>query len=89
MKQINGINEISGIREDAKLLPMAKISGREFLVDVERRELRDFNNPENIIRMHSSLGRQLVREMHGTQWNSMGVSTGTRTGTGTDRGMEV
>ncbi|MFA6424667.1 MAG: hypothetical protein WCW64_00610 [Phycisphaerae bacterium] len=71
------------ISEDAKLLPIATIDGREFLVDIEQRELRDFNDPENIIRMHSPAGRQLISGMQGTQWNSMGVSKGA------DRGMEV
>jgi len=76
MKQIN---------QDVKLLPIANIDGREFLVDVEQRELRDFNNPENIIKMHSAFGRQLIKEMQGTQWNSMGISTST----GTDKSIEA
>ena len=61
---------------DAELLPIARIDGREFLVDVKCREFRDFDDPDNVIKMHSSIGRQIISEMQGTDWNSMGISTG-------------
>ena len=64
------------INQDTKLLPIVKVNGGEFLVDVERREFRDFDDPDNVIKMHSSIGRQIISEMQGTQWNSMGISTG-------------
>jgi hypothetical protein len=68
------------MNQDAKLLPMAKVLGREFLIDIENRELRDFNDPENVISMHSPIGRQIIKEMQGTEWNSMGISTGRQDG---------
>ena len=64
------------INQDTKLLPIAKVDGREFLVDIERREFRDFDDQDNVIKMRSSIGRQIISEMQGTQWNSMGISTG-------------
>jgi hypothetical protein len=67
MKQIN---------QDVKLLPIAKVFGRDVIVDIDRREFRDFDNPENIIKMHSPVGRQILNAMQGTDWNSMGISTG-------------
>lgn len=63
------------MKQDVKLLPIAKVLGREFLIDVECREFRDFNDPEDVIKMHSSAGRQIIRDMQGTEWNSMGIST--------------
>ena len=63
------------MNQDTKLLPVIKLYGREFLVDVERREFRDFDNSGTVIKMHSPVGRQILREMHGTDWNSMGIST--------------
>ncbi len=60
----------------AELLPIARIGNRDFLVDVERREFRDFDDPDNVINMHSPVGRQILSEMQGTDWNSMGISTG-------------
>jgi hypothetical protein len=36
--------------------------GKEFLIDVENRELRDFDNPENVIKMHSQAGRLLISD---------------------------
>ena len=62
--------------QDVKLLPIARVFGRDIIVDVERREFRDFDNPDNVINMHSPVGRQILSEMQGTDWNSMGISTG-------------
>ena len=61
---------------NAKLLPLAKIDGKDFLVDVVNREFRDFDNQGTVIKMHSPIGRQILRELQGTDWNSMGISTG-------------
>ena len=63
------------MNEDAKLLPLAKVADRQFLVDVESREFRDFDNPDTVIKMHSLAGRELLEQMKGSDWNSMGIST--------------
>ena len=68
------------INQDIKLLPLAKIDGRDFLVDIEHHEFRDFDNTGTVIKMHSPVGRQILREMQGTDWNSMGISTGRQGG---------
>ena len=65
---------------DAYLLPIAEVRGKEFLVDVKNREFRDYNDSKNIIKMHTIAGRQLLEQMHGTEWNSMGISTGRQDG---------
>ena len=65
---------------DATLLPLAKVHGREFLVDVENRQFRDFNHPDVVIKMHSAAGRELLEQMKGTDWNGRGISTGRRDG---------
>ena len=49
------------------LLPILKVDGIEYLVDVEHRELREFNDPANVINMHSKRGRKIVGE--GQQWH--------------------
>ena len=66
--------------ENTKLLPVAKVAGKEFLVDVENRQFRDFDDPETVIKMHSAEGRELLEQMKGTDWNSMGISTGRQDG---------
>ena len=53
----------------AKLLPILKVDGIEYLVDVEHRELREFNDPANVINMHSKRGRKIVGESLGQQWH--------------------
>ena len=68
------------MNQDTKLLPVIKLYGKEFLVDVERREFRDFDDPDNVVKMHSPVGRQLIKEIQGTDWNSMGISTGRQGG---------
>ena len=65
---------------DTKLLPLAKVAGREFLVDIENREFRDFEDSENIIKMHSIAGKQILEQMQDTDWDSMGISTGRQNG---------
>ena len=53
----------------AKLLPILKVDGIEYLVDVEQREFREFNDPANVINMHSDRGRKIVEESLGHQWH--------------------
>jgi hypothetical protein len=59
-----------------QLLPVARINGREFLVDIENRLFRNFKNSDEVIEMHSQQGRQMVKDMQGSDWNSYGLSTG-------------
>ena len=68
------------MEHNVKLLPLAKIANREFLVDIESREFRDFDDPKNVIKMHSPAGRELLEQMMGTDWNSVGISTGRQKG---------
>ena len=56
---------------DAKLIPLIKAQGKEFLIDINKREFCEFDNPENIIKMHSLAGKQIVAGMKGqseTAW---------------------
>lgn len=68
MKQIN---------RDTKLLPIVKFDGTEFIIDIERRQFRDFRKPDDIVAMHSERGRKMVRDMHGNDLRSWGLLTGT------------
>ena len=56
-----------------ELLPILKVDGIEYLVDVEHRELREFNDPANVINMHSKRGRKIVGESLGQQWHCLGL----------------
>ena len=68
-------------QQDVKLLPITKVPERgEFLIDIENRELRDFNNPDYVIKMHSPLGRQIIKGMQSKEWNVWGMSTGKQDG---------
>ena len=67
--------------EDTKLLPVVKLDGREFLVDIENREFIDTNDLRDCVSMHSKLGRAMVAAMEGREWNCFVVYPG--------RGMEV
>jgi len=58
------------------LLPIFKLEGTEYLVDVEHvehGEFREFKNPKNVVNMHSEQGRQIVNEIVGGQWDSFSV----------------
>ena len=69
--------------DERQLLPIVKLDGTEYLVDVEQREFREFKNPDNIVNMHSEKGRQIVNKIVGGQWDSFGVDSYPR------KGMEV
>ena len=66
--------------EVVKLLPLVTVQGIQYLVDVENRQFRDFDDSENVIKMHSPVGRQIMKEMQITDWNCMGISTGRQDG---------
>jgi hypothetical protein len=57
----------------ATLLPTLKVDGIEYLVDVEHREFREFNDPANVINMHSERGRKILEESLGQQWHCFGL----------------
>jgi hypothetical protein len=63
-------------QEEARLLPVIEWAGREFLVDVDSRQFRNVNDPDDPIHMHSSQGRAIVRQMQGTQWSIHAVDSG-------------
>ena len=46
--------------EKAELLPLAEVDEVQWLVDINSRELRQFDNPNHVMRMHSLQGRQIV-----------------------------
>ena len=45
-----------------QILPVVELCGKEFVVDVESREFRDVDDPENIINMHSDERRSMMKE---------------------------
>ena len=49
------------------MLPIVEIDGKEYLVDIEQREYREFKNSANVISMHSEQGRRIVNEIAGRQ----------------------
>jgi hypothetical protein len=49
-------------------LPVGEFDGTQFFVDVESREFRDVDDPENVVDMHSEEGRRMVEEMAGMEW---------------------
>jgi len=66
-----------GKKHKPRLLPVAEVDGREFLVDVENRLFRNFTNPREVIGMHSQQGKKMVKDMQGSEWKSHGLSMGT------------
>jgi len=67
------------VEKEPRLLPVARLNGQEFLVDVENRQFRNFKNSDEVISMHSQRGRKMVKDMQGSEWKCYGLSTG-RTG---------
>ena len=63
--------------ENGRLLPVAEVNGKEFLVDIENRQFRDFKNGDEVIAMHSEQGKKIVKDMQASEWKCHGLSTGT------------
>lgn len=66
--------------ESARLLPVIQWNGREFLVDVDRRQFRHVNDAGDFIDMHSPQGREIVRQMQDVEWRVFAVDSGGQTG---------
>ena len=64
------------VDENAELVPVVKLDGKEFLVDIYNREFIEVNDLNNCINMHSKKGRDMVNEMAGMEWNCFGVYPG-------------
>ena len=61
--------------KESCLLPIVKVDGTEYIVDVKQREFREFGNPDNAVNMHSERGRQMVNEIVGGQWESYAAAS--------------
>jgi len=72
--------EVNKMDDDARLLPVVELEGKEFLVDVGNRELIDTSNVNCGISMHSKKGRALVSEMAGMEWRCFRVWPGKQDG---------
>lgn len=55
-------------RDKARLLPVVRWKGREFLVDVVARQFRNVSDASDCVDMHSPQCRAILRQMEGTQW---------------------
>ena len=62
---------------EPRLLPVAEVDGREFLVDIKNRLFRNFNEPDEVIGMHSEQGRKMLKDMQGSEWRCHGLWPGT------------
>ena len=65
------------VEKEPRLLPVAEVDGREFLVDIENRQFRNLTNRDDVIGMHSEQGRKMLRDMQGSRWRCHGLFTGT------------
>jgi len=59
--------------ENAQLVPLVKLSGKEFLVDIDNREFVDKNDLNHCIDMHSKQGHSMVNKMLGMEWRCYAV----------------
>ena len=66
-------SEVEKMNENTKLLPVVKLDGREFLVDIESREFIDTGDLSYCISMYSRKGHAMVNAMEGREWNCFAV----------------
>lgn len=58
---------------EKRLLPVVRLNGREYLVDVASRQFKEFRDSGRRVWFYSAKGRQMVRECGQTGWQSFGV----------------
>ena len=66
--------------ETTRVLPLVKLQGREFLVDIDNREFIETNDLNKSIHMPSKKGRDMVNEMAGLEWHCFSVYPGKQDG---------
>ena len=49
-------------------LPVVDFDGTRYVVDIEHRQFRPFDNPTSGISFYSETGRQMTEAMAGTEW---------------------
>ena len=59
--------------ENAQLVPLVKLGGKEYLVDIDNRQFIDIEDLNRCINMHSMQGRDMVKEMTDTEWRCYSV----------------
>jgi hypothetical protein len=59
--------------ENSRLVPLVKLGDREYLVDIDNREIVDAQARSRCIDMHSARGRKLLDEMPGQEWRCFAV----------------
>lgn len=60
--------------QETKLLPVVELDGTDYLVDIDKRQFRNFRNTDDVIGMHSQQGREMVKAMMGTQWRTFAAA---------------
>jgi len=56
-----------------RLLPIVKLHGTEYLVDVANRQFKAFREPAKTVWFYSEKGRQMVRQCSQVGWQSFGL----------------
>jgi len=61
-----------------RLLPIVRLHGIEYLVDVANRQFKEFRDPENAVWFYSEKGRQMVKQCAHAEWQSFGLDNSKR-----------
>ena len=56
-----------------RLLPVVRLDGTEYLVDVANRQFKEFQEPGKSVWFYSEKGRQMVRQCAEVGWQSFGL----------------
>jgi hypothetical protein len=62
-------------KQDARLLPVVELDGREYLIDVENRQFLARQPVQKSIPMHSDEGKKMVQNMQGIEWRTYAIES--------------
>lgn len=67
-------SEVLNMKDKRRLLPIVKLYGSDYFVDIPNRQFKKFRGPENTIWFYSEQGRRMVKECAAKEnWDSHGV----------------
>jgi len=64
------------LEDTRRLLSVLEFDKKEFLVEIDSRQLRDVNDADSAINIHSRQDRKMVELMQGTEWWRFAVEQG-------------
>ena len=55
-------------KDETDWLPVVKLNGIKYVVDIENRAFRQWRDPDSRVSLYSDAGKEIVKAMTGQEW---------------------